>query len=111
MTESIIPNYSGDDAMLAPIIKALRRVVDPELSLSIVDVGLIYGISVMPDKVHVLMTMTSAACPVTDMLVDEVYDELAQLFPMEVDICVELVWAPAWTPERMSPRARALMNW
>lgn len=111
MSESILSNYSGDEAMREPIIKALRRVVDPELSLSIVDVGLIYGLTVTPDKVHVLMTMTSAACPVTDMLVDEVYAEMEQLFPIEVSIEVELVWEPAWTPERMSPRARALMNW
>lgn len=111
MSESIIPNYSGDEALREPIAKALRRVVDPELSLSIVDVGLIYGLTVTPDQVHVLMTMTSAACPVTDMLVDEVYAELEQLFPMEVAINVELVWEPAWTPERMSPRARTLMNW
>lgn len=111
MSESIIPNYSGDEAMREPIVKALHRVVDPELSLSIVDVGLIYGVTVRPDTVHVRMTMTSAACPVTDMLVDEVYAELEQLFPIEVGISVELVWEPAWTPECMSARARAVMNW
>lgn len=111
MSESIISNYSGDEAIRETIIKALRRVVDPELSLSIVDLGLIYGLTVMPDKVHVLMTMTSAACPVTDMLIHEVYVELEQLFPIEVCIDVELVWEPAWTPERMSTRARTLMNW
>lgn len=111
MSESIISNYHGDEAMREPVTKALRRVIDPELSLTIVDIGLIYGVTVNPDKVHVLMTMTSAACPVTDLLVDEVYAELEQLFPLEVGIEVELVWEPAWTPERMSTKARALMKW
>jgi len=57
------------------------------------------------------MTMTSAACPVTDMLIDEVHAELEQILPMETAIEVELVWEPAWTPERMSANARRLMHW
>ncbi|MBI2734001.1 MAG: metal-sulfur cluster assembly factor [Aquabacterium sp.] len=103
--------FAGEDLWREPIAKALRRVVDPEVSLSIVDVGLIYGVDVSQEKVHVRMTMTSAACPVTDMLLDEVHAELEQVLPKETAVEVELVWEPPWTPERMSDNARRLMHW
>lgn len=111
MTDSSIIPFSGEDIWRESITKALRQVVDPEVSLSILDVGLIYGVDVSQAKVHVRMTMTSAACPVTDMLIDEVQAELEQILPMETAIEVELVWEPAWTPERMSANARRLMHW
>lgn len=111
MTDNSNLNFTGEDLWREPITKALRHVVDPEVSLSIVDVGLIYGVDISPEKVHVRMTMTSAACPVTDMLIDEVHAELEQILPMETAIEVELVWEPPWTPERMSANARRLMHW
>jgi len=52
--------------MRKPIEHALRQVVDPEVALTIVDVGLVYGVTVANDRLHVLLTMPSAACPVTD---------------------------------------------
>lgn len=110
-TTDNIPNYTGDAAWKAPITAALRKVVDPEVALSIVDVGLIYGVAVSADKVHVRMTMTSAACPVADMLIDDVHAELEQILPLEMAIEVELVWEPPWSPACMSERARSLMRW
>lgn len=104
-------NFTGADLWRDDIFQALRKVVDPEVALSIVDVGLVYGVDVQPDKVHVRMTMTSAACPVTDMLIDEVHAELEQILPMETAIEVELVWEPPWTPDCMSANARRLMHW
>ena len=79
MTDNSNLNFTGEDVWREPITKALRHVVDPEVSLSIVDVGLIYGVDISQEKVHVRMTMTSAACPVTDMLIDEVHAELEQI--------------------------------
>ncbi|MBI3383733.1 MAG: metal-sulfur cluster assembly factor [Aquabacterium sp.] len=111
MTDSSNIPFTGEDIWRESITKALRHVVDPEVSLSIVDVGLIYGVDVTQAKVHVRMTMTSAACPVTDMLIDEVQAELEQILPMETAIEVELVWEPPWTPERMSANARRIMHW
>jgi len=103
--------YEGPEELRQPIRDALTRVVDPEVAMSIVDVGLIYGVEVTPEKVHVLITMTSAACPVTDVIVDEVENELDRIAPPEMLVHVELVWEPPWTMERMSDRARRFMGW
>ncbi|MFO1337069.1 MAG: metal-sulfur cluster assembly factor [Burkholderiaceae bacterium] len=103
--------YTGPAELQQPIEHALRRVVDPEVAMTIVDVGLVYGVSVSDALVHVTMTMTSAACPVTDVIVGDVEAELDRVVPAEMKIRVELVWEPPWTPDRMSARAKAFMGW
>ena len=103
--------YEGPEALRHPIEQALRRVVDPEVALSIVDVGLVYGVSVTAEHLQVTMTMTSAACPVTDLILDEVGAELDHVAPPGVPVDVCLVWEPPWTPGRMSARAKAFMGW
>lgn len=103
--------YSGPPALRAPIDAALRRVVDPEISLSIVDVGLVYGVSVTDESLRVRVTMTSAACPVTDVILADIETELDEVAPRAMRIEVELVWEPPWSAERMSPRARDFMGW
>ncbi|HEY1128733.1 MAG TPA: metal-sulfur cluster assembly factor [Roseateles sp.] len=110
MTDSPYP-YEGPDELREPILAALRRVVDPEVAMSIVDVGLVYGVTVTPACVQVLMTMTSAACPVADVIVDDACTELDRAVPPGRRIAVELVWEPAWTTDRMSDRAKAFMGW
>ena len=102
--------YGGPPEWQQPIVDALTRVVDPELALSIVDVGLIYGVSVTPTQAHVRMTMTSVACPVADLILEEAETELDRVLPAEMAIHVELGWEPPWTPERMSERARRFMQ-
>jgi len=59
----------------------------------------------------VTMTMTLAACPVADVIVEDVESELNRVVPEDLKIHVELVWQPAWTAERMSARAKAFMGW
>jgi len=103
--------YQGPEDLQGPIHDALMRVVDPEVAMSVVDVGLVYGVSVDEEKIHVRMTMTSAACPVTDVILEEAQDELERIAPPGMAVEVELVWEPFWTPERMSPRARRFMGW
>jgi metal-sulfur cluster biosynthetic enzyme len=103
--------YEGPPELLAPIVQALERVVDPEVAMNIVDVGLVYGVKVTGQRVDVEITMTSAACPVTDIIVDDVENELDRVLPPELKLHVELVWEPAWTPQRMSAKARAFMGW
>lgn len=112
MTESKAPfPYEGPEALRQPLVDALTRVVDPEVAMSIVDVGLIYGVTVSDDKLHVRLTMTSAACPVADLIIDEVETELDRVAPPEWLIEVELVWEPPWSADRMSERARRFMQW
>ncbi|MEN9451197.1 MAG: hypothetical protein RLZZ369_256, partial [Pseudomonadota bacterium] len=111
MQESSPFDYDGDASLRQPIAQALQKVVDPEVALSIVDVGLVYAVTVTAVKVHVLMTMTSAACPVTDVIIDDVQAELDRVVPADMKIEVEICWEPPWTPDRMSERARQMMQW
>lgn len=103
--------YTGPEGLRQPLEDALRRVVDPEMALTIVDVGLVYAVVVTDTLAEVTMTMTSVACPVTDVIVGDVETELDRILPPDLKIHVELVWEPAWTPERMSARAKAFMGW
>ena len=99
--------YSVDE-----ILALLRHVDDPEVGVNIVDLGLVYGVDVCPRQgVHVRMTMTSAACPMSEMLVDEVAGTLEMALPLDTPVEVELVWEPPWSPERMSPQARKILGW
>ena len=103
--------YTGPEALRQPVIDALMRVVDPEVALSIVDVGLIYGVTVTEERLHVLMTMTSAACPVAGLIIEEVEAELDAIAPPSLLIQVELTWEPPWSPERISAHSRRFMGW
>ena len=103
--------YDGPEALRAPVTTALSRVVDPEVSMNIVDVGLIYGVSIDAGTVHVLMTMTSAACPVIELIIEDAELELDKVVPADLEICIELVWEPPWTPDRMSASAKRFMGW
>ena len=103
--------YAGPPELLPVTMKALQGVVDPEVALDIVNVGLVYGVTVEAGRMDVHLTMTSAACPVADVIVSDVEDALDAALPPELKIHVELVWEPPWSPQRMSPRARAFMGW
>lgn len=91
--------------------EALRSVEDPEAGMSVVDLGLVYGIAVDGRRVRVEMTMTSPACPVAPYLVDESTAAIRAVAPEGTDVQVELVWEPPWTPERMSPEAQKRFGW
>lgn len=103
--------YRGDPGLLAPITAALHRVVDPEMALDIVELGLVYGVEATPNAARVRVTMTSAACPVAEFIVDEIAHEVGRALQEGADVQVDLVWEPAWEPERMSARARSAMAW
>jgi metal-sulfur cluster biosynthetic enzyme len=103
--------FLGPDELRQPILDALERVVDPEVAMNIVDVGLVYGVTVAGGKVHVKVTMTSAACPVTDLIIEDIENELDRDMPPELKIQVDLVWDPPWTTERMSESAKRFMGW
>jgi metal-sulfur cluster biosynthetic enzyme len=110
LSESRFP-YEGPPELLPVITAALERVVDPEVAMNIVDVGLVYGAAVRDGRLDVNVTMTSAACPVADVIVADIEDALDRDLPPDLKIHVELVWEPPWTAERMSARARLFMGW
>ena len=103
--------YDGPQELLPAIVGALEQVVDPEVALNIVDVGLVYGVVVRDNRMDVNVTMTSAACPVTDTIIEDIEAQLDRAMPPDMLIHVELVWEPPWTPERMSDQARGFMGW
>jgi metal-sulfur cluster biosynthetic enzyme len=86
------------------VIKVLKEVVDPELGLNVVDLGLIYDIKIEGKNVFVKMTLTSPFCPMSQLLVKEVENKIKTLNAKNVK--VEVVFEPAWSPERMSKKAR-----
>jgi metal-sulfur cluster biosynthetic enzyme len=103
-------DWQGPDEWRAPIERALREVIDPELSLNIVDLGLVLQVAVEAQAVQVELTMTSAACPSAGVIVGEVEAQLDRVLPPEIGIDVHLVWDPPWTPARLSPRARLFLQ-
>jgi metal-sulfur cluster biosynthetic enzyme len=90
---------------------ALREVEDPEAGMNIVDLGLVYAVEVKEDAVRVDITMTSPACPVADVLTEQVHDAVAAAVPPGTDVSVRLVWEPIWHPSMMSGVAKDHFGW
>lgn len=88
---------------------ALRRVKDPELNLNIIDLGLVYGISVDGNDVSIDMSLTSPGCPSGPEIMGDAEQELKAV-PGIGNVAVNLVWSPPWTPERIEPRVRAYLG-
>jgi len=85
--------------------EALGKVVDPELGLDIVSLGLIYKITVESGQADVDLTMTSPGCPVADQLLFQAQNELLKVPGIE-RAHMNLVWSPPWSPEMMSLEAK-----
>lgn len=94
----------------AAVQRLLATIPDPEFGLSIIDLGLVYEVRLEERRVIVDMTLTSQGCPAGDMIVDGVHAALRTLPEVE-DVQVNLVWAPAWTPERLTLAAREHLGW
>lgn len=95
----------------AEIREALRQIIDPEVGANIVDLGLIYRIECAPQRVLLEMTMTSPACPMGEMISDEVRAVLHECLPPACVPDVRLVWEPPWHPGLMSERTRQDLGW
>ncbi|MCC6766240.1 MAG: metal-sulfur cluster assembly factor [Deltaproteobacteria bacterium] len=91
------------------VVDALRLVIDPEIGVNVVDLGLVYGIALEEDAVHVQLSMTSPTCPLSGYLVDTASRTIARRIPEIGRVFVSLVDEPAWAPEMMSDEARALL--
>jgi metal-sulfur cluster biosynthetic enzyme len=104
MATPVLPDIDG-------IREILRQVVDPELGANIVDLGLIYRIEPTPERVLIEMTMTSPACPMGDMIMEDVNSTLAAALPENCRPEVRLVWEPPWDPSMMSERVKAHFGW
>lgn len=90
------------------IRESLRaNVFDPELGINVVDLGLLYDVQVHDEKnVHLEMTLTTVGCPLYDLIEQEAVRALKEQFGDDVNVEVEFVFDPPWTPEMMSEDAR-----
>nr|WP_218841958.1 metal-sulfur cluster assembly factor [Lacticaseibacillus absianus] len=96
--------------MKQKIVAALETVIDPELGIDIINLGLIYGVD-LDETGHcdVEMTLTTMGCPLTDILDDSIHHALLAV-PGIKSIDIHLVWYPAWGPERMSRYAKMALG-
>lgn len=86
------------------IMRALKAVYDPELGISIVDLGLVYGVNPIEDegKVIVDMTLTTPACPLGPMIKQQAHAVLTGNYDAIRDVDINLVWTPRWDPRTMA---------
>ncbi|WP_019814811.1 metal-sulfur cluster assembly factor [Saccharomonospora saliphila] len=98
---------SGDVAKIEDVEEAMRDVVDPELGINVVDLGLVYGINVEADNTATIdMTLTSAACPLTDVIEDQTASVLTGGAGLVKDFRINWVWMPPWGPEKITEDGR-----
>ena len=101
-TPAELPAYKS--ALLEDLEEAMRDVVDPELGVNVVDLGLVYGIDVDDTGVATIdMTLTSAACPLTDVIEDQTRMALDGLVE---DFRINWVWMPPWGPDKITDDGR-----
>jgi metal-sulfur cluster biosynthetic enzyme len=103
-TAAAFSEFSLEQAKLA-----LRKVKDPDLSLNIVDLGLIYDVRVVGNDVAVDMSLTSPGCPSGPEIMGDA-ERALKAIPGVGAVTINLVWTPFWTPDRIEPRVRAYMG-
>lgn len=92
------------------VLQVLRAVIDPEIGINIVDLGLVYRAEHKREGIEVALTLSTPSCPMSEMLVEEAQEVLRARFTDAPSIHVELVWDPPWTPDRMSESARTQLR-
>ena len=103
MTESSATITPEDD-----VLEALKDVVDPELGINVVDLGLVYGVQVDDGNVATIdLTLTSAACPLTDVIEDQTR---AALDGLVADYRINWVWMPPWGPDKITDDGRQMLR-
>lgn len=90
------------------VLEAMRDVVDPELGINVVDLGLVYGVSVDEGNIATIdMTLTSAACPLTDVIEDQTRAALTEVVS---DFRINWVWMPPWGPDKITDDGREMLR-
>ena len=104
------PRMSAQSINTEQVYSALRKCMDPEIPVNVVDLGLIYGVQVNPENnVDIKMTMTTRGCPLHDTLVSDVKRYVGRINGIG-NINVEIVWDPPWNIEKMEPTIREKMG-
>ena len=87
------------------VLEQIKQVIDPDVGLNIVDMGLIYGVDINDDIVNITMTLTSPGCPAAPQLLNGSQTVVQQLDGVE-EVNINVVWTPRWDPEMMSEEAK-----
>jgi metal-sulfur cluster biosynthetic enzyme len=105
--EATVEETTAEEAVpqeVEDVLEALRDVVDPELGINVVDLGLVYGVDVDAEKIATVdMTLTSAACPLTDVIEEQAREALDGVV---TDFRINWVWMPPWGPEHITEDGR-----
>ena len=92
------------------VMEALKSVIDPEVEINIVDLGLIYNVDYDGDKnIDITMTLSTPACPIGDTIVMNVIETVKRAFP-DYEVNVQLTFDPPWTPEMISEEGKKKLN-
>jgi len=87
------------------VMKVLKECYDPEIGISIVDLGLVYDVKIDKDQVHIKMTLTTPGCPMSYSISQDVENKVKKIKGVK-EVKVELVWDPPWNPDRMTKEVR-----
>jgi len=87
------------------VLETLKSVIDPEIGINIVDLGLVYNVALENDKISVTMTLTTPGCPMHNSIKGWVENQVKAL-ASGYEVFIDLIWEPAWTPEKMSDEAK-----
>ncbi len=101
----------ADDLNVDRVLEALKQVIDPELGINIVDLGLVYDVGIAPDgAVHIEYTLTTMGCPIGP-LIEQQMESLLVGIPGVTSLEAEMVIRPPWSPEMMSEEAKAALGY
>jgi len=108
-TEDLRSDGDGTKVLREQVLEALKNVHDPELGINIVDLGLVYGVEVQGETVHITYTLTTMGCPIGPLIESEIRQFLSGVEGVN-EIEAEMVLRPPWTPEMMSEEAKAALG-
>jgi len=92
------------------IMNKLTEVMDPELNISVVDLGLVYEVKLIKNKIKILMTLTTIGCPLFSLIEVQIKEKIGKLGFKEKDIVIELTFDPPWSMEKMTKKAKAVLG-
>jgi len=104
-------NQQQDTQLQNIVWVALQSVMDPEVGINIVDMGMVYSVVVVNNQARVNITMTSPSCPLHVTIRKEARQAIMRRLPKLTAVDVRVVWDPPWTPELMSDEAKKTLGW
>jgi metal-sulfur cluster biosynthetic enzyme len=93
------------------LLQALRELIDPEVGVNIIDLGLVYSAEIESGNVRIVMTMTTPACPMHSYLTEEVRRAIFRQFEEVENVNVEIAWDPPWSSQMISEEGKRQLGW